>query len=347
MHFVNESALNMGALQALPGDVLLIILYELATQDILAFMRATFACKELKSAAESSPDLWKSAFLFPSISNEGFDTIRSEGFDAQVEALGGYKQLLTARAASLAHRKTLLLERAFAHQESEQTHHQSVDQGLSPPSPVPISTLLSEGFTADSSILVVVRFDEAPVAYRDFSLWELVPPVYSKVSYLRPLLPPDKIRECLLGRFQIAASATATGFRQLLLDSGLVSLEVFACKHPRASTAASGGGKNCPDEEKLTYGFYTMTKESSMCRTFSESKPTELASLAVALSGTILGPKLRESGRDQNVDCSPAGLDVYFDMQDSVWKLAWKPPEDAQQYRFTKPEGEPGGQMSL
>lgn len=95
----------MGALQELPQDVLVIILFKLARQDTSALLRATFACKELDIAAEQDHEIWRKAFLSPSVSSE-FCEKELKCFDAKIQDVGGYKRMLASRAASLARRNT-------------------------------------------------------------------------------------------------------------------------------------------------------------------------------------------------------------------------------------------------
>lgn len=80
----------MGALQELPRDVLLDVLHKLAEQDTLALLRATFDFKALReTGAEAAPDLWKTAFLSLSVSSDFSGSEEFEGFENEVEALGG------------------------------------------------------------------------------------------------------------------------------------------------------------------------------------------------------------------------------------------------------------------
>lgn len=95
-------------MEHLPNEVLVLILDKLAWQDTPSSLRATWACKTLYIAGKEASHIWKRAFLTPlTTAFENVPKLPSEelckleeDFDAEVEALGGFKLLL---AAALGH----------------------------------------------------------------------------------------------------------------------------------------------------------------------------------------------------------------------------------------------------
>lgn len=87
----------------LPGDLILIVLRKLALQDPLSFVRATCACKTFQKEAEDDSNSWFKALFKPEDIGEGVSKLdrrfqeRNPGFEAAIEQLGGYKQLVKAR----------------------------------------------------------------------------------------------------------------------------------------------------------------------------------------------------------------------------------------------------------
>ncbi|GAQ84303.1 hypothetical protein KFL_001840020 [Klebsormidium nitens] len=188
LNTVAKSAPAMGGLQDLPSDVLLIILYKLASrQGPRTLLIATFACKALETAAESVPGFWKAAFLFPAVLND-FCKDDFEAFEAEVEALGGYKRLLAAGAANFGPFK-----------RSEREASNSLSKSCT--SAIP-KAALKPGIAG--SVLALLCLKTKPVAFGILNPWEdsgqAAPGSAEKVitikrSGLRPLVPLEEVRK--------------------------------------------------------------------------------------------------------------------------------------------------------
>ncbi|GAQ89680.1 hypothetical protein KFL_005500030 [Klebsormidium nitens] len=84
-------------MESLPGDVFFVVLHKLAVQDPRSLLRVTCACKTFHREAEHNRAIWKDAF-FGRDSRCG-EHCKDESVEAEVLALGGYKQLVKARWA--------------------------------------------------------------------------------------------------------------------------------------------------------------------------------------------------------------------------------------------------------
>lgn len=81
-------------MEALPGDVVLLLLHKLAVQDPLSLVRATYALASFYRVAEATPSIWKQAFYGVAGDKGPEDISRLE---AEIDVLGGYKTLVTGR----------------------------------------------------------------------------------------------------------------------------------------------------------------------------------------------------------------------------------------------------------
>lgn len=94
-------------MEYLPTDVLLIILQKLAAQDPLSLLRTTCATARFYRVAGDNPGVWKEAFYGPipaawleELAPQNCCPRKCAKLDAEVEALGGFRSLLTARLFS-------------------------------------------------------------------------------------------------------------------------------------------------------------------------------------------------------------------------------------------------------
>lgn len=184
----------MGALHELPEDVLAMILCKLAWQDTPALFRATFACKALESAAKNLPNFWKTAFLFPSVLGNACGKEFKE-FEVKVEAFGGYKQLLEARAVNVTLRKKddCVCSETNDAWDVEETSDQEDTRGEQTQSPGSTSSIgpgkalqTSPGFK--ESALVMIYLESRPVAYGVFDPWQAAHRELFNRFVLRPLI---------------------------------------------------------------------------------------------------------------------------------------------------------------
>lgn len=92
----------MAALETLPTEVLLVILNKLAAQDLPSLLRAACVSKALFQVTGANSDIWKDIFHGPGVDESGNQVFREQSakLDAEVRALGGYKQLVAAQHAS-------------------------------------------------------------------------------------------------------------------------------------------------------------------------------------------------------------------------------------------------------
>lgn len=92
-------------MDTLPSDVLLVIVHKLATQDPLALLTATCACKAFFCVIKDNPGVWKDLFHGSKVGQRTETNGRTEegkqssGLDAEIESLGGYKLLVAAQYA--------------------------------------------------------------------------------------------------------------------------------------------------------------------------------------------------------------------------------------------------------
>lgn len=95
--FIPPARFSAG-MERLPDELLLVILHKLAALDPLSLLRISCALAPFYRVAAENPDLWKEAFC--GSTNEVGESIFPKqflNFDAEVQALGGYKRLLMAR----------------------------------------------------------------------------------------------------------------------------------------------------------------------------------------------------------------------------------------------------------
>lgn len=289
----------MGPVQELSSDVLLLIFCKLAKQDTLALLRARFACKAFLAAAENHPHFWKTAFLSPLKSDDVCDE-ELEGFETEVEALGGYKQLLAARVASLMHRKNRE-QSALAGEQSHQKAPQSEQsQGLEKSGMTADPKSDSEpGFTGRA--LALVRLNGRPVAFEVLNPCEPALEHSSNCSHLRPLVPFQKTRDEMEGHYKMVGRMWAR-LERLLLDTTLLSLEVFLC-----SRAGECG-------EEIVHATFTLKDKLSLRGRGLPLSPKQLAWFTVHLTDTVLQTSdLRSLGR-VNVTSGSPRLQLYFEM---------------------------------
>lgn len=96
--------LNIIYMDTLPGDVVFVILRKLATDDPLSLLRATCVLAPFHRVAAENREIWKEAFLgshqelLLKTDVQIWPCWRADlaDLDAEVETVGGYKNLLTA-----------------------------------------------------------------------------------------------------------------------------------------------------------------------------------------------------------------------------------------------------------
>lgn len=90
-------------MEALPRDLLLVIVGKLAAQDPHSLLRAVCACKALHRVAEDTATIWREIFHGSLTDKDGRSKLETwsgtwcEELDHEVEALGGYKQLVATQ----------------------------------------------------------------------------------------------------------------------------------------------------------------------------------------------------------------------------------------------------------
>lgn len=311
----------MGALQELPVDVLCIILCKLARQDPVSLLRAIFAFKAFDNAAQNDPDIWRTAFLFPSVSSD-FYVEELECFEAGVAILGGYRQLRVARAANATVRQKqdpiCPGTNGWSEEgEASEKADERIEQKQSPntfggSSIVPEGVLQSE---FRERALILVRVEGVPVAYKVFSLWEVALAVKADRFILRTLVAISKTLERLLEHRRMAGD-TWGGFKQRLVDTGLISLEFFAFKK---APMASSGVSECLKEETNTFERYgTVFREAGSIHYVSPSCRPSI----MLLLGSMQRTNMRGSALAKAETCSPS-WHFYLDLRRDGWEVSW------------------------
>lgn len=314
----------MGALQELPRDVLLIILFKLARQDAVALVHASSACRALRAAAENDPHLWQTTFLFPAVSSD-FCKNELEGFKAEVESLGGYKRLLAARAATSMYREKRE-QTALEGEQSEQAKPKQKErtQRFNTSGFAKRLDLESESEPCNTqgSALVLLRLKGMPVAYRAFSLSETVPGQGMDwcCFILKSLVPWNKTSAEMARHFPMAGSNLAGFKRRSNLDTDFVVLEVFACKGELK--ADSGVGAREKGEDAM-YEAFTLKKGSGWILQTSSNK--QFPWFKFLLSGCIQRPDLLDFGRVRTTNCTPLLNNMCFGELGARWIIDWKP----------------------